>query len=162
MSSAFDKGTHLTGAPPGGGPVDRCRPEPGPAEPFEGEDPIAHPAPDPEPHDPARLHAIKTVHTGAWAFFVVSIAAIPVSAWLSRFDWGLVFALVVLGEVLVLAFNGFKCPLTAIAARYTSDRRPNFDIYLPEWLARWNKEIFGTLYLLGLGFALARWRGWIG
>jgi hypothetical protein len=29
-----------------------------------------------------------------------------------------------------------RCPLTGIAARYTDDRRDNFDIYLPPWLAR--------------------------
>jgi hypothetical protein len=47
--------------------------------------------------------------------------------------------------------------LTGIAARYTDDRRANFDIYLPEWLARHNKTIFGALYLLGLAYLLARW-----
>ena len=124
--------------------------------------PITHPVLDPPPQNSARLHAIKTVHTVAWAFFVVSIVAVPASAWIGRFDWALVFAGVVLGEVLVLAFNGLECPLTAVAARYTTDRRPNFDIYLPEWLARRNKEVFGTLYILGLIFALARWRGWVG
>jgi hypothetical protein len=52
----------------------------------------------------------------------------------------------VLFEVLILAFNKFKCPLTGIAARYTSDRKDNFDIYLPLWLTRYNKEIFSALY----------------
>ena len=108
------------------------------------------------------LRAVKTVHTAVWGFFVASIIAVPVSAAAGRFGWALLFAGIVLVEVLVLAFNGLRCPLTAVAARYTPDRRPNFDIYLPEWLARWNKEIFGTLYLLGLLFAFARWKGWVG
>ena len=86
----------------------------------------------------------------------------PISAWTGRFDRALGFAGIVFAEVLVLAFNRLQCPLTAIAARYTSDRRANFDIYLPEWLARRNKEIFGTLFFLGLLFALARWMGWRG
>jgi hypothetical protein len=60
-------------------------------------------------------------------------------------------------EVLVLAFNRWRCPLTDVAARHTSDRRDNFDIYLPEWLARHNKVIFGTLYVAGLAFL-----GWAG
>ncbi len=42
---------------------------------------------------------------------------------------------VMLVEVAVLAFNGMRCPLTDLAARYTDDRRDNFDIYLPLWLA---------------------------
>lgn len=44
-----------------------------------------------------------------------------------------------------------------MAARYTDDRRDNFDIYLPVWLARYNKLIFGPLYFVGVAFALARW-----
>jgi len=62
-------------------------------------------------------------------------------------------------QVLILVFNRLRCPLTAIAARYTSDRRANFDIYLPEWLARHNKGIFGTFFVFGLLFTLARWMG---
>jgi hypothetical protein len=58
-------------------------------------------------------------------------------------------------EVLILVFNSWRCPLTGVAARYTPDRRDNFDIYLPEWLARHNKGVFGTLFVLGLVFALA-------
>lgn len=108
------------------------------------------------------LVAIKTAHTLVWAFFVGSIAAVPISAWTGRFDRALGFAGIVFAEVLVLVFNRLQCPLTAIAARYTKDRRPNFDIYLPEWLARYNKEIFGTLFGLGLLFTFARWIGWLG
>jgi hypothetical protein len=59
----------------------------------------------------------------------------------------------------VLAVNRWRCPLTPIAARYTEDRRANFDIYLPEWLARYNKEIFGTLYLAGVVLLVVRWVG---
>jgi hypothetical protein len=62
-------------------------------------------------------------------------------------------------EVLVLLFNRFKCPLTAVAARYTPDREDNFDIYLPLWLARNNKLIFGALYVAGIAYTLVLWRG---
>lgn len=62
---------------------------------------------------------------------------------------------------MVLLVNRWSCPLTAVAARYTADRRPNFDIYLPEWLARYNKEVFGTLFVAGLLYSLARWQGWL-
>jgi len=103
------------------------------------------------------LRVIKVIHTVAWAFFVAAIVAIPLAAWRNRFGWALVAAVVVAGEVAVLAFNGMKCPLTPIAARYTDDRRDNFDIYLPLFVARYNKEIFGTLYVAGLLFALLRW-----
>jgi hypothetical protein len=62
-------------------------------------------------------------------------------------------------EVLVLAANRLRCPLTGIAARYTQDRRDNFDIYLPLWLARYNKHIFGTLFAAGTVYAAVKWRG---
>lgn len=109
-----------------------------------------------------RLVAIKLLHTAVWAFFVASIAGIPLSAAAGRLDWAAVLAGVVFLEVVVLGVNRMRCPLTDVAAHYTTDRRPNFDIYLPEWLARYNKEVFGTLYLAGLLYALARWKGWLG
>lgn len=108
----------------------------------------------------SRLVAIKLVHTAVWAFFVVSIVAVPLTALSRRFDLSLACAAIVLIEVLVLLFNRWSCPLTAIAARYTADRRDNFDIYLPEWLARYNKQIFGVLFVSGVLFALARFLGW--
>ena len=110
----------------------------------------------------APLLVIKTAHTIIWAFFVGSIVGIPMGAYAGRFDWALALAGIVFVEVLVLAFNGLRCPLTAIAARYTDDRRPNFDIYLPEWVAKRNKEIFGPLFVLGLLFTAVRWLGWLG
>jgi hypothetical protein len=50
-----------------------------------------------------------------------------------------------------------RCPLTPLAARYTDDRSDNFDIYLPLWLARYNKQIFGPLFLVATLFAIL-WR----
>ncbi|MCC6782157.1 MAG: hypothetical protein IT457_04900 [Planctomycetes bacterium] len=107
--------------------------------------------------DARSLRAVKLLHTALWAFFAGSILAIPVLAWLGQF--GTAFALIaaVLVEVAVLVGNGMSCPLTAIAARYTEDRRGNFDIYLPEWLARHNQGVFGTLYVAGVVFTVTRW-----
>lgn len=106
------------------------------------------------------LTVIKTVHTVVWVFFVAAIVGVPVAARLGRFDWAWGLAGVVMVEVLVLVANRMRCPLTPMAARFTEDRRPNFDIYLPAWLARWNKEIFGSLYALGLLYAASRRWGW--
>ena len=106
---------------------------------------------------PSALRAIKLIHTVAWVFFVAAIVAIPLAAWQKRFGLALACAVIVAVEVLVLGVNGMKCPLTPLAARYTDDRRDNFDIYLPLVIARYNKEIFGTLYVAGLLFGLALW-----
>ena len=109
--------------------------------------------------DDRRLRLIKLMHTVVWAGFAGCIVAIPVLALQQRFRLAALLALIVLGEVVVLALNRWRCPLTPIAARYTDDRRANFDIYLPEWLARHNKEIFGPLYLAGVVLLVVRWVG---
>lgn len=69
----------------------------------------------------------------------------------------LVFGGLVLIECAVLAMNRGHCPLTGMAGHYTEDRTENFDIHLPLWLARCNKVIFGTLFVLGELFWLWRW-----
>lgn len=108
----------------------------------------------------AALRRVKGVHTAAWAFFAGCILSIPVAAWREDFASARVLIAIVFVEVFVLVANGWSCPLTAVAARYTDDRRDNFDIYLPLWLARHNKLVFGGLFVAGLAFTLARWLGW--
>ncbi len=104
-----------------------------------------------------RLKTIKFLHTLAWAFFAGCIFAIPIASWYREHRAAAVLAGLVLVEVLILALNHWSCPLTAVAARYTQDRRANFDIYLPEFLARYNKQIFGCLYVASVLYALANW-----
>ena len=64
--------------------------------------------------------------------------------------------MIIVIECGVLAFNGGRCPLTDLAARFSNDRADNSDIYLPVWLARYNKLIFGTLFVVNELFVL--WR----
>lgn len=107
------------------------------------------------------LRIVKLVHTVVWAFFAAAVIAIPIAALLGRYSQAFVLIAVVLIEVVILLVNGWRCPLTTVAERYTDSRRDNFDIYLPEWLARYNKHVFGTLYVLGALFAVARWAEWL-
>ena len=106
----------------------------------------------------AALRKVKLLHTVAWAFFAGCILLVPLAAWQRRFDFALVLIMIVTVEVAVLVWNRFKCPLTDVAARYTDDRRDNFDIYLPLWLARYNKHIFGSLFAAGVLFTLIQWK----
>ena len=105
------------------------------------------------------LQAIKVVHTVIWAFFVLMILAVWSLAMLSHFEGAAWAASIVFIEVVVLALNRGECPLGPIVARRTADRRANFDIYLPEWLAARTKLIFGTLYCAGILFVGLRWLG---
>jgi hypothetical protein len=103
------------------------------------------------------LIAVKVVHTVVWVFFVACILAVPITAGLHRFKLSVVFAGLVLMECLVLAVNRCRCPLTDVAVRYAPEDSPNFDIYLPRTVAKYNKQIFGTIFVLGGLFALAEW-----
>ncbi len=57
--------------------------------------------------------------------------------------------IIILEGIVLLAFNMY-CPLTVLARRYSNSSKDNFDIYLPNWLAKYNKQIFTTIYLLAL------------
>ncbi len=103
------------------------------------------------------LRRIKLIHTIAWALFASAILVIPVMVWMRAFGWALALSAMVLMEVSVLLANRMRCPLTGVAARYTDDRSANFDIYLPVWLARHNKLIFGSLFVMAEVFLVSRW-----
>jgi hypothetical protein len=103
------------------------------------------------------LVAIKFLHTLIWAIFAGCILGLPLATVTGQFDWAGVLSALVLIECLVLALNRGSCPLTSLAARFTSERSDNFDIYLPNWLARHNKKIFGTLFIVFELFAIFRW-----
>ena len=109
-------------------------------------------------HPVDALRRVKLLHTLVWAFCATCIVARPLAAASGALRLAWIFVAVVAIEVLVLLLNGFKCPLTGVAARYTSDRQDNFDIYLPLWLARYNKHIFGALYLVGIAYTIVVWR----
>ncbi len=103
------------------------------------------------------LKAVKAAHTAIWAFFVACIFGAPVAAWFGNFALSAVLVGFVALEALVLVVNKWSCPLTGVAARYTEQREENFDIYLPLWLAKYNKNIFTPLYLLGAAYSAYLW-----
>ena len=111
----------------------------------------------PDTNSPVKLVFIKLIHTLVWFFFVGCIVGIPLASWQGNYALAAWLAAFVLVEVLILALNHWRCPLTSIAARYTDDRQENFDIFLPLWLARYNKQIFGPLFVCGCVFALLQW-----
>jgi hypothetical protein len=103
------------------------------------------------------LIVIKGLHTAAWLCFVACIVTVPIAAELRQFRTVAILSGVVLAECLILAINRCHCPLTNLAGAFTEERADNFDIYLPLWLARHNKLIFGPLFVAGEVFALVRW-----
>ena len=51
-------------------------------------------------------------------------------------------------EFLVLLYFKMICPLTIMARKYSNSTKENFDIYLPNWLAKYNKQIYTTFFVL--------------
>lgn len=103
------------------------------------------------------LWGIKAAHTAIWAVFAASILAIPVATATGDLRLALWLSLLVAVEVVVLLVNGMRCPLTDLAGRYTDERPVGFDIFLPPWLARNNKLIFGSILVAAELFLLGRW-----
>ncbi|WP_020602041.1 hypothetical protein [Spirosoma spitsbergense] len=97
------------------------------------------------------LFLVKLLHTVIWAFFVTVIGYVVycgIADDISRYTW-LAAGLVMLEGLVLLIFGG-RCPLTILAQNYSDSDRDNFDIFLPNWLARYNKLIFTSLYVAGL------------
>ncbi len=108
-------------------------------------------------NDTGKLRAIKIAHTLIWAFFVAVIFYVVYSGItgdVNVFTWISIF-LVFLEGVVLLLFRMF-CPLTLWARKYSDSEKDNFDIYLPNWLARYNKQIFTIIFILGLILVLIR------
>ena len=105
----------------------------------------------------AVLTGVKLLHTAVWLFFAGCIVAIPFAGARGQFRLVAILTGLVLAECAILAMNRGRCPLTDLAGRFTEDRMDNFDIYLPLWLARRNKTIFGVLFAVGELFVFGRW-----
>ena len=95
----------------------------------------------------SKLVIIKILHTAIWVFFNIvlfylfySVINNVITKWL----WigiGLIF----MEGLILLIFKGM-CPLTLVAQKYSDSSKYNFDIYLPNWLARYNKLIYSIFF----------------
>ena len=98
-----------------------------------------------------KLFSVKLIHTLIWLFMVSVIVYVlycGLADDISVYTW--IAIGLVIGEGLVLLLFGGRCPLTIIARNYSDSERDNFDIFLPNWLARYNKLLFSSLYVVGL------------
>lgn len=104
-----------------------------------------------------KLLLLKLLHTLIWAIFVWVIGYVIYSGLADRITpWTWIGIGLVIGEGLVLLIFKMFCPLTVMARRYSDSQKDNFDIFLPNWLARHNKLIFTSLFLIGLILVLIR------
>ena len=104
-----------------------------------------------------KLLIIKLVHSLIWAFFVTVIFYIVYSGItdsVTIYTW--IGIGLILSEGLVLLMFKMYCPLTVLARNYSDSKKDNFDIFLPNWLAKHNKVIFTSIFIVGLLFVLFR------
>jgi hypothetical protein len=97
----------------------------------------------------SKLILIKVVHTIIWLFFNVVIFYMLYAVIVNRLDtWLWIgYGLFVLEGIVLLLFK-FFCPLTIMARKYSDSTKSNFDIYLPEWLAKQNKLIYTSILVV--------------
>ncbi len=96
-----------------------------------------------------KLTIIKIIHTGVWLFFNVVIFYMLYAVIVNKLDiWLWIgYGLFALETITLLAFK-FFCPLTIIARKYSDSTKANFDIYLPHWLAKYNKLIYTSILVI--------------
>lgn len=95
------------------------------------------------------LTIIKTIHTIIWVMFNMVLFYLLYAVIKNKIDvlvWLGIGAIMLEGVVLLFFKN--HCPLTVIARKYSASAKYNFDIYLPNWLARYNKLIYTTLFCI--------------
>jgi hypothetical protein len=97
----------------------------------------------------SKLSMIKTAHTLIWVFFNVVLFYMAYAVIVNRIDkfvWIGMGCIVV--EWIVLLYFHWQCPFTILARKYSDSTKDNFDIYIPNWLAKYNKPIYITLFSL--------------
>ena len=105
----------------------------------------------------SKLILIKMIHTVIWIFFNVVIFYLFYAVIAGKIDkWIWIGLGLFLLEGLVLLVFKMKCPLTVIARRYSNSTKENFDIYLPIWVAKYNKPIYTSILLIVIAILIYR------
>ena len=105
----------------------------------------------------SKLAFIKLIHTIIWIFFNIVVFYMSYAVIVDKIDKWIWMGLgLFLLEGIVLLFFKMKCPLTVIARRYSDSPKENFDIYLPNWLAKYNKPIYTSILLIVVAILVYR------
>ena len=98
-----------------------------------------------------KLTAIKVLHTMIWVFYNLVIFYLLYAVLANKINkWVWISIGLVLLEGIVLLVFRMKCPLTVVARKYSDSTDDNFDIYLPNWLAKYNKVIYTSIFLIAI------------
>lgn len=98
-----------------------------------------------------KLILIKFIHTCIWIFFNIVIFYLIYAVTTDKIDkwvW-ICIGLIAMEGVILLVFKNI-CPVTLIARKYSASEKDNFDIFLPNWLAKYNKQIYSVIVMIAL------------
>jgi hypothetical protein len=105
----------------------------------------------------SKLYIIKLIHTVIWVFFNVVISYLYYAIFQNKIDilvW-ICIGLVLLEGLILLVFKRI-CPITIIARKYSDLVKDSFDIFLPNWLAKYTKLIYTFLFTVAFIILLLR------
>jgi hypothetical protein len=96
-----------------------------------------------------KLTLIKIIHTLIWVFFNFVVFYMLYAVIINKLDnWLWIgYTFMILEGIILLIFK-FFCPLTIMARKYSGSTKDNFDIYLPNWLAKYNKLIYSGIMVV--------------
>ena len=95
------------------------------------------------------LTTIKIIHTLIWGLFNIVLFYMAYAVIVNNIDKYVWIGIgLILLEGLVLLYFKKMCPLTIMARKYSESTKDNFDIYLPNWLARNNKLIYTAFFII--------------
>ena len=108
-------------------------------------------------HNKSKLIRVKILHTFIWLFFNLVLSYMLYAVASNKIDkWLWLGYTMILSEIITLLYFKFSCPITLIARRYSNSRKANFDIYLPCWLAKYNRLIYVSALLIVISMTLFR------
>ncbi|MEO8514604.1 MAG: hypothetical protein ABI543_13670 [Ignavibacteria bacterium] len=108
-------------------------------------------------NDNTKLILVKTLHTIIWVFFNVVIFYLLYAVIANKIDrWVWICIGLIIIEMIILIIFKSICPITLIAKKYSDSGNANFDIYLPNWLAKYNKAIYSVIVLIAIIILLYR------
>lgn len=103
------------------------------------------------------LLLIKIIHTVIWLFYNVVIFYLLYAVIVDKIDhWVWICVGLVFLEGIVLLLFKWYCPLTVVARKYSDSTKENFDIFLPNWLAKYNKLIYTSIFGISIVILIYR------
>lgn len=108
-------------------------------------------------NDQRKLVLIKLLHTAIWVFYNVVIFYLLYAVVVDKIDkWIWIGLAFIFAEGLILLLFKRTCPITLIARKYSNSASDNFDIFLPNWLAKYNKIIYSAIVVIVISLLLYR------